>query len=192
MFDQAYDSPCKKDPLSPEAVQHALDDKTGEGFAVLAEHFMPALKAMVSSLSVPEAEKEDLIQEGLVGLYKAVRLYDPSLSSFATFARLCMRSGILDGLRKYRKISENADLAELEDSLPADPQLSPEHVLMGKEEVRLLLQKIDRSLSILERRIFALRLQGKSASEIASLLGKDKKSVENTLYRVRKKLSVSA
>ena len=62
MFDQAYDSPCKKDPLSPEAVQHALDDKTGEGFAVLAEHFMPALKAMVSSLSVPEAEKEDLIR----------------------------------------------------------------------------------------------------------------------------------
>lgn len=191
MIDSTIASDEKKDVLSPEAVQFALADQTGEGFARLAEYFTPALRAMVASLLVPEAEQDDLFQEGLIGLYKAVRLYNPSLSSFATFARLCMRSAILDGLRKYQKLNENADLTEWEDSLPADPHLSPERILMGKEELRMLLQKVDRSLSPLERRIFTLRLQGNSSEEIALLLGKEKKSVENTLYRVRKKLSPS-
>ena len=62
-------------------------------------------------------------------------------------------------------------------------------ILMEKIEREELMKKVDRTLSPAERRVFGLSLQGKKAAEIALLLGKDKKSVENTLYRLRRKLS---
>ena len=179
--------PGKENDRLPEALAKEAAAGNEESFSLLAKAFTPALIAMVSPLSVPPAEKEDLMQEGLIGLYKAVRLYDPSLSSFPAFARLCMRSAVLDGVRKYRKADlEKADPDEL---IPDSPDKNPERILIGREELRELLQKVDRSLSPMERRIFGLRLRGKSVSEIASVTGKEKKSVENALYRLRKKLS---
>ncbi|MBR2616198.1 MAG: sigma-70 family RNA polymerase sigma factor [Clostridia bacterium] len=159
-----------------------------ESFSRLVRHFTPALMGMIAPLSVPPAEKEDLMQEGLIGLYKAVRLFDPALSSFATFARLCMRSSVIDGARKYRSTAEE-DVSEDAADACADPALSPEGVLMQKLRWQEWKQRVDRALSPMERRVFGLSLQGRTAAEIASLLGKDKKSVENTLYRARRKLS---
>lgn len=158
-----------------------------ESFARLVDHFTPAICSMISPLAVPPAEMEDLMQEGLIGLYKAVRLFDPALSSFGTFARICIRSALSDGARKYHKL--NLDLADGDDEIPASPSQTPEHILMGKEELRELMNKVDTSLSPMERRIFGLHLQGRRIGEIAEVMGKDKKSVENTLYRLRRKLS---
>lgn len=180
-----------KDIVSLDEI--ALGAKSGndDDFAQLAKHFKAPLISMVSLLDVPKAEEEDLVQEGLIGLYKAVRLFDPALSSFSTFARVCIRSALLDGVKKYRKSGNSVDLEDPEEQLSASPSEGPERILMGKEELRELMQKVDRALSPLERRIFGLSLQGKKAPEIAKALGKDPKSVENALYRLRKKLSAS-
>ena len=169
----------------------ALDAAKGneESFSRLVKHFTPALLSMIAPLSVPPTEKEDLVQEGLIGLYKAVRLFDPSLSSFGTFARVCMRSSLADVMRRYHRVGTMDDIADLEETLAADPSQSPERILMEKIEWQEIMKKVDRTLSPLERRVFGLNLQGRTASQIAEAVGKDKKSVENTLYRLRRKLS---
>ncbi len=158
-------------------------------FSRLVEYFTPVLFSMISPLAVPETEKEDLMQEGLIGLYKAVRLFDPSLSSFATFARICMRSALLDGVKKYQKRGADLDLADWEETIPASLTETPERIFLGREELQELMERVDRTLSPMERRVFGLSLQGKGPSRIAAELGLGQKSVENTLYRLRKKLS---
>lgn len=158
-------------------------------FASLAERFQPHLSRMIAACHVPEEDQGDLRQEGLIGLYKAVLLYDETLSSFSTFATVCMRSGVMEGLRKYSRLHTSADLYQLAEEIPSGDTSSPERILLGKEVLSTLLSKVDNVLSPLERRVFGLNLQGKSTSEIASLIGKNPKSVENTLFRLRKKLA---
>lgn len=184
---ETFPRSAEADSLDALAMDAALGNE--ESFSRLVKHFTPALMSMISPLSVPPTEKEDLMQEGLIGLYKAVRLFDPALSSFATFARVCMRSSLADVMRKYRHVAPLGETDLLVEDLPADPALSPERILMEKIERQEWMQKVDRALSPMERRVFGLSLQGKKAAEIAKVLGKDKKSVENTLYRLRRKIS---
>lgn len=159
-------------------------------FSALAAHFEPALIRMISPLMLPLADQGDLAQEGLIGLYKAVLLYNPAASSFPTFARICMRSAVLDGYRKYCKDHSVAEISALPaEEIPAGDAESPERILLGKEALSTLLCKVDKALSPMEREVFGLSLRGKKVSEIASLLGKAPKSIENTLFRLRKKLS---
>ncbi len=181
-------SPWDEKAISGDLVHRA---KGGDeaAFASLAAYFQPTLSRMIASFPIPEEDKVDLRQEGLIGLYKAVLLYDEALSSFSTFAFVCMRSGVMEGLRKYNKLnsSQLLDIETLE--IPADSATSPERILLGKEELSRLLSKVDDILSPLERKVFGLHLQGKTTPEIALKLGKGAKSVENTLFRLRKKLA---
>jgi len=157
-------------------------------FAELAARFKPVILHVLSTVSVPEEDRNDLYQEGLIGLYKAVLLYDPSLSSFSTFASVCIRSGIADGMRRYQK--EHSIRAEeiSTEEIPDVGAGSPERILLGKEELSALLEQIDQNLSPMERKVFGLHLQGKKGFEIAQILGREQKSVENTLFRARRKL----
>ncbi len=159
-----------------------------EAFSKLSAHFASAIGAMLSSVEIPSEEKEDLRQEALIGLYKAALLFDPALSSFSTFARLCMRSAITDGLRKYCK-TPDAEPAEDPDLFPSDSTIDPQRILIGKEALSDLMSRIDEMFSPLERRIFGLSLRGLSSAEIGRLTGKSPKSVGNALARCRKKLS---
>ena len=165
----------------------ALGDENA--FGEITQAFQPVIGHIISLYHLPEADRHDLSQEGLIGLYKAVLLYKPGLASFATFATVCIRSGIMDGMRRIQKENRafSTDLAENE--IPADTALSPERVFLGKEALSALLSKLDDALSPMERKVLGLHLTGKKNSAIAEILGKDQKSVENTLFRLRKKLS---
>ena len=176
------------DPLSGETVRRAAAGDEA-AFAALAAHFQSHLSRMISGISIPDEEKDDLRQEGLIGLYKAVLLYDEKISSFSTFASVCMRSGVMEGLRKYNRSHTSASLDIEAEEIPSGDTDSPERILLGKEELSILLSKVDDVLSPLERRVFGLHLQGKTVSEIASHIKKAPKSVENTLFRLRRKLS---
>lgn len=158
-------------------------------FAELARRFEPAILRFLSSVNVPEADRNDLYQEGLIGLYKAVHLYDPSLSSFPTFASVCIRSGIADGLRRYQRENSLKSVEISSDEIPAGSAGSPERILLGKEELSSVLERIGKTLSPMERKVFGLHLQGKKTSEIAHVLEREQKSVENTLFRARRKLA---
>lgn len=172
--------------LTPEELLLRFKNGDEECFSHLARLYEKALWGMTASLSVPEEEKEDLRQEGLIALFKAVHLFDPKLSSFSTFARVCMRSAIFDGLRRYKRIQEKS---EMENESLISHEKDPESLLMEQLRLQEMLKKMEDSLSPLERRVFALKLEGKSLAEIASAIGKSTKSVENTLFRARKKLS---
>lgn len=157
-------------------------------FATLAKKYEGLINAVLFSVNVPEEDRNDLFQEGLIGLYKAVLFYDPALSSFSTFAGVCIRSGISDGLRRYQKEHSMPSLEIPTEEIPAGIAERPEEVLMGKETFAYLLEQAKSNLSPLERKVFGLHLQGKKAGEIARILGREQKSVENTLFRARKKL----
>ena len=157
-------------------------------FAKLAKEFKPLILHVLSTANVPEEDKNDLYQEGLIGLYKAVLLYNPSLSSFPTFASVCIRSGITDGLRRFRKEHSIPAMELPTEEIPDDGVGSPERILLGKEELSALLEQIGKTLSPMERKVFGLHLQGRKSAEIAKLLGREPKSVENTLFRARRKL----
>jgi len=186
MSDKKVSSNAPLQELTPEELLERYKHGDEDCFSHLAKLYEKALWGMTASLSVPEEEKEDLRQEGLIALFKAVYLFDPALSSFSTFARVCMRSAISDGLRKYNRLREKS---ELENEIPGSRDDDPEHLLMEKVRLQEMLKEMDGTLSPLERQVFALKLEGKSISEIASAIAKPAKSVENTLFRARKKLS---
>ncbi len=171
----------------PDLVRRAA---TGDNaaFALLAKKYEGTIHRLLSPIVVPEADRNDLYQEGLIGLYKAVLLYDSSVSAFSTFATVCIRSGISDGLRRYQRESSLPSLEIPTEDIPDKIAGRPEEVLMGKETLAALLEQVNRTLSPMERKVFGLHLQGKKPSEIARFLGKEQKSVENTLFRARRKL----
>ncbi len=165
----------------------AAGDNTA--FSELAKRYEPAILRILSTISVPEADRNDLYQEGLIGLYKAVHLYNPSLSSFSTFVSVCIRSGIADGLRRYQRENSLASVEIPTEEIPDENMGSPERILLGKEELSAVLERIGKTLSPMERKVFGLHLQGKKSAEIARVLEREPKSVENTLFRARKKLA---
>jgi len=170
----------------------ALRAKTGdqEAFVSLASHFAPYLKRLISSFLFTKEEKEDLKQEGLVGLYRAVLLFDPDRASFSTYAPFCIRSAVLDAIRRFHRNGKMGEISTEElEAIPASLTTTPERVLMGKEEIRDLVARMDRVLSPTEQAVFHLLLKGNERTRIAKILGKDQKSVDNTLFRIRKKLS---
>ncbi|MBP5288924.1 MAG: sigma-70 family RNA polymerase sigma factor [Clostridia bacterium] len=175
------------DELSP-AEQASLVRAAAEGeegaFPLLAKTFDPSLRYLIRSLGAPRSEAEDLRQEGLLGLYKACLLFDPEKASFATFARLCMRSNVVDALRRAAPVDE-VPLAEAE---KASPAADPQKILVDKERLRRLLTEMDRILSPLERRIIIQRLRGDDSGEIARALGLTRRAVDNALFRGRAKL----
>ena len=173
--------------LSPEEqaklVRDAADGREG-AFPLLAKSFDPVLLYVIRSLGAPRSETEDLRQEGLMGLYKACHLFDPEKASFATFARVCMRSAVVDALRRAAPVSGLSSLPEEESSLSDDPQ----KILVDKERLQRVLTEMDRLLSPLERRILMERLRGADSAKIAESLRLSRRTVDNALFRGRAKL----
>ena len=136
-------------------------------------------------------EAEDIVQEGLLGLLKAIRLYQPGKSEFAAFASLCISSSMADAarsalsgksipLRDYASLSEEGTIL-----LPAG---DPAQQVMAREQLAELERKIRTSLSVFEQQVLRLYLTGRSYAEISRLLLTTPKAVDNALQRVRRKL----
>lgn len=147
---------------------------------------------------------EDLIQEGMLGLVKAIRDYSGSKSaSFRTFAELCIRSrmqsAVKTALRDKHKPLNN--YVSIDNSLidpDADPAAyhaiyqdwgDPESLVIGQEKLRELTNSLDGLLSCFESKVLELYLEGYSYSEIGYRMKKIPKSVDNAVQRIRRKLS---
>ena len=182
------------DPRTPDSL--ALIYKAAHGnqdaFRSLAEKYEPLIHKLVGSFTVPEAERDDLFQEGLIGLYKAVLMYDPELSSFGTFAYLCIKRSILSAVRSYQTTAVGlTSLPEDEFSgLALGTADSPETAFLHKESYALLLERIDSHLSDYENTVLRLYLTGVSHDLIAQRLATSRKSVDNAISRIRRKLRV--
>ena len=143
------------------------------------------------------AEPEDLLQEGMIGLFKAVRDYSESRNvPFSAFAALCVnrqfstavKAALRDKhkpLNNYISLSEPGDGDPLKLWAPDDP----ESIVEGREDLRSLLEKIDRLLSPLEKKVLNVYLKGASYAEISEALGISRKQTDNALQRIKKKLA---
>ncbi|MBQ9605064.1 MAG: RNA polymerase sporulation sigma factor SigH [Firmicutes bacterium] len=149
-------------------------------------------------------DTEDIIQEGMIGLYKAIRDFDAEKQvNFYSFAMLCITRQINTAIKSANRqkhiplnsslsldrsvYEENDDFTYLE-TLANSEVTNPENLVISNENKSLLEKKIGDSLSDLEKQVLTLYLRGKSYAEIAGMIGKDEKSIDNALQRIKKKI----
>jgi RNA polymerase sporulation-specific sigma factor len=168
-------------------------------------HGFVRLKA--SSYFLAGGDSDDLIQEGLVGLFKAVRDYRSDReSSFRNFAELCITRQIITAVKtstrnKHVPLNQYISFsstpagagqdteATLDELLPGSPVHDPVNQVISSEELRALVGCISTTLSELESNVLALYLDGHSYEEVGRRLGCDCKTVDNALQRVKRKVS---
>lgn len=137
-------------------------------------------------------DSEDLTQEGMLGLLRAIRGYDPGRgSSFATYAELCIRSAMLTAIRSAAAKRHSA----LNDSLPLDilldaddPEGNPERIVLLREAMEERMKRLQSRLSPLEAQVYELYREGLRCGEIAQRLGRTEKSVDNAIQRIKGKM----
>ena len=131
-------------------------------------------------------ETEDLVQEGMIGLYSAVQNYDSERGcSFRSFAYRCIHSQIRDAVKKAAKTS--MAIAPLPDYVP-ERGMSPEDILILQDEQKEFRQKMSEALSDFEFKVTTMYMDGMSIVEICAATGKSYKSVDNALQRSKRKL----
>lgn len=191
--------------MTDEALVLATRAGEEEAASVLLKRYKPVVHARAISFYLCGGDREDLLQEGMIGCYKAVLGFDPSRHvSFSAFADLCIRRQIysavkLAGRKKHEPLNTSVSLdtpvkedgqgdtlAELlGDSGAADP----EQMLLMRERTEEIAEAIRTSLSPLEKKVFALYLARLSYQDMAQELDIPEKSVDNAIQRVKKKLA---
>ena len=151
------------------------------------------------------ADKEDIFQEGMIGLYKAIRDYrEDKLTSFKAFADVCITRQIITAVKTATRqkhiplnsyISLNKPLYEddaertLIDIIGSSDKISdPEEMMITREEIAAMEDKLNKVLSKLELNVLTLYLEGKSYQEVAEEMNRHVKSIDNALQRVKRKL----
>ena len=162
------------------------------------------VKAKAKSYFLIGADKEDIIQEGMIGLYKAVRDFDASkTNSFKGFADICITRQIITAIKTATRqkhiplnsyISLNKPVYDEEsertllDIIATSIVRDPEELIISKEELKHIESKMNELLSDLELQVVEYYLNGKSYQYIADKLKRDVKSIDNALQRVKRKL----
>ena len=177
----------KKNTASEEALIASAKRGDGHAFEALAATYKRVLEFHVKQFDPNPSNYDDLFQEGLIGLLKAVRSYDGKSSSFATFASLCIRNSVISGVRK--NVAQTSKTVVLPEALIKDETApSAEDVLLDSVRAKLLYDKVCELLSPYEKTVFEMYLSDMSYESIAFVTGKDVKSTANAVFRIRNKL----
>ena len=157
----------------------------------LLEKYKPFVKSKSRALFLVGGDKEDLIQEGMIGLFKAIRDFDAANGApFAAFAKLCVERQLYTaieaaGRMKNAPLNGYISLSEEADHL-MDGGI--EEAVIEKTSYQQLYDKVQSQLSAMENEVLELYLEGKDYTEIAKLLGKSDKSIDNALQRIKGKI----
>lgn len=169
--------------------------RAGEIVEFLLKKYKPLVKKKARTLFLIGGEREDLIQEGMIGLFRAIEDYrQEKKASFYTFACLCVDRQMYAAIekqnrRKHSPLNESIPMSELEDSQElAKQRLNPEKLLIDKENLDKLFMDIQELLSRFELEVLDLYLEGNNYRQIARLMKKSEKSVDNALQRIKGKL----
>ncbi len=170
----------------------------------LMDKFKPLVKARSRAYFLIGADSEDIIQEGMIGLYKAVRDYNGERNtSFCGFAELCVNRQMITAIKaatrhKHQPLNSYVSLNKpifdddseqtYIDLLQEGELLNPEALFIGQENKDFIETQMVKNLSGFETKVLALYLQGRSYFEIARSLKKNEKSIDNALQRVKKKM----
>ena len=178
-------------------------DEKAEDF--LLKKYKDFVRSKARAYFLVGGDSDDLIQEGMIGLYNAIGHYDESMaSSFMTYAAICINNKLIsavsaDGRQKnaplngyvsiYSSITdETGEEASLSDVLPDTENINPEAIILNEEQEKLTINRLFGKLSALEKEILSYYMEGMSYSEIAKLIGKTEKSVDNAIQRIRLKM----
>lgn len=174
----------------------------------ICDKYKNLVRSKAKSMFILGADNEDLIQEGMIGLFKAVRDYDMGRdASFYTFAELCISRQMYTAVQASKrqkhlplntyvsldsgKSSAGGDEREevkLKELLADKVELSPEELFLDKERVAYLEKAIEEELSDFERQVLDLYLTGMSYGQVAKVLGRDEKATDNALQRLKAKI----
>ncbi len=166
-----------------------------QGETEVIEHLMEKYKSLVKkqarTMYLIGGDNDDLIQEGMIGLFKAVRSFEPSGdTSFSTFAELCITRQMYTAVqasnrKKHAPLNAYVPLDE-KPELPAEG--NPEDFVIDQENLEQRYDQIDKRLSTMEKLVLGLYLEGRSYGQIAAIIGKNEKAVDNSIQRLKKKL----
>ena len=191
--------------LTDEEILLAIKDNDDElALEYLINKYRNFVRAKARSYFLIGADYEDIIQEGMIGFYKAIRDFrNDKLSSFRAFAELCVTRQIITAIKTATRqkhiplnsyISLNKPIYDedsdrtLMDVLSGGKISDPEELVISREEFADIEKKMEEILSDLEWRVLMSYLDGKSYQEIAADLGRHVKSIDNALQRVKRKL----
>jgi RNA polymerase sporulation-specific sigma factor len=197
------DNLCFEERLDEEVVIEA-QKKNVRAQEYLINKYKNFVKAKAKSYFLIGADKEDIYQEGMIGLYKAIRDFKADrLSSFRAFAEICVTRQIITAIKTATRqkhiplntyISLNKPIYDEEsdrtllDVLSGAKITDPEELVISREEVISIQNEIGEVLSELEMEVLMSYLDGKSYQEIACDLDRHAKSIDNALQRVKRKL----
>jgi len=180
--------------------------KTGDKIAqeFIIKKYKNFVRSRARSYFLIGADREDIVQEGMIGLFKAMRDYQPDkMSSFRSFADLCVKRQIITAIKTATRqkhmplnsyISLNKPLFDEEsdrtlyDLMTNNKELNPEHLIIKQEEWHTMALQMGKVLSDLEWQVLSAYIDGKSYQEIAVDMNRHIKSIDNALQRVKKKL----
>lgn len=190
--------------IGDEIVVKNARDGSGAALDYLIHKYKNFVRAKARSYFLVGADREDIIQEGMIGLYKAIRDFrSDRLSSFRAFAELCITRQMITAIKTAtrqkhvplnsyvslnRPIYDEDSERTLLDVLSGTKVTDPEELMINKEEFGDIEQKMGEILSDLEWKVLMSYLDGKSYQEIACDLKRHVKSIDNALQRVKRKL----
>lgn len=185
----------------------ALLSQTGDNEATeyLLSKYRTLVRRKARTYFLIGADSEDIVQEGMIGLFKAVRDYkEDRQSGFRAFAELCITRQIITAIKmatrqKHAPLNtyvsldrplgfEEYELTLLDIVSREEQGLDPEEILIHREQFSDMGAKLAEILSTFERKVLSLYIQGESYQEIGAVLGKEPKSIDNALQRIKHKI----
>ena len=198
MYTQDYDS------MTDEQVVKLAQGTDSQALEYLLNKYKNFVRTKARSYFLIGAEHEDIVQEGMIGLYKSIRDYkEEKLSSFRAFAELCITRQIITAIKTATRqkhiplnsyISLNKPIYEedsdrtLLDVITEEGMSNPEDMLIDREDLSFIEGRIGQMLSGLEKEVLVRYMEGKSYVEIADEMGRHVKSIDNALQRIKRKL----
>lgn len=190
--------------LEDEAIIELVHKGNSDALDFLIHKYRNFVRAKARSYFLIGADREDIVQEGMIGLYKAIRDYKgDKLASFKAFAELCITRQIITAIKtatrqKHIPLNSYVSLDKpiydeesdrtLMDVISGAKVLDPEELIINQEEFDHIEIKMAELLSDLERKVLSLYLDGQSYQEISEELNRHVKSIDNALQRVKRKL----
>ncbi|MDZ5472419.1 RNA polymerase sporulation sigma factor SigH [Bacillus sp. 31A1R] len=190
--------------LPDEEIVEIVHNGDSEALDFLIHKYRPFVYAKAKSYFLIGADREDIIQEGLIGLFKAVRDFNKDkLTSFRSFAELCITRQIITAIKsatRQKHIPLNTSISldkpifdeesdrTLLDTVTGSKALDPEELIINQEEFNTMKNKMSELLNELELEVLYLYLDGQSYKEISEELNRQVKAIDNALTRVKRKL----
>ena len=190
--------------MTDEQVVKIAQAGNGEALEYLLNKHKNFVRTKARSYFLIGADHEDIVQEGMIGLYKAIRDYkEEKLSSFRAFAELCVTRQIITAIKTATRqkhiplnsyVSLNKPIYDEEsdrtllDVITEDAPTNPEEMLINREDLSVIEGRIGQMLSDLEKQVLVRYMEGKSYQEISEEMGRHVKSIDNALQRIKRKL----